>query len=724
MNQPPSSRIAPGMGVNSASMRIPVTQTRSDDVGRGSSAPLGATLVHGGANFSVFSRRSRRLELCFFDSVDSPTPSRIIELDPRWNRTFPYWHVFVPGVIAGQLYGFRSFGPSHSAFGDHFDAEKLLLDPYGRLVAVPQCYDRDAARRPGGNCREAMKSVVVDVRAYDWEGDEPLGHAWGRTIIYELHVGGFTKHPNSGVTPNLRGTYAGLIEKIPYLKQLGITAVELLPIFQYDEQDAPVGIRNYWGYAPISFFAPHAAYSSGASATAPLDELRDMIKALHRADIEVILDVVYNHTAEGDSRGPTSCFKGFDNPTYYILHDDQYANYSGTGNTLNANNPVVRRLIQDSLRYWVQYFHIDGFRFDLASILARGAKGQILTNPHTLWSIETDPALAGTKLIAEPWDAGGLYQVGSFVGDRWAEWNGRFRDDVRAFVKGDRASVPKVANRLLASPDIYEHEGREPEQSINFVSCHDGFTLNDVVSYNEKHNAANGEGNRDGHNYNLSWNCGVEGPTNSPAIEALRSRQVKNLLTITLLSMGVPMLLMGDEVRRTQYGNNNAYCQDNELGWFDWRLLETYADVRRFVELLIRFRQATAPLHDGIQSLTERLEQVRIEWHGIKRYQPDWGDDSRTLALTLRSPERTLHLMLNSLWEPLDFELPQVEGGWRRLVDTYQSSPNDIVLAEDAPLLGGETYMVQARTTVLLVAPGSDAGPLAGHQTGQEDATV
>ncbi len=674
------------------------------DIGRGASAPLGVRLRDGGANFSVYSRRSRRVELCLFDAVDSARPSRIIELDPAFNRTFPYWHVFLPNITAGQLYGFRTYAPRVPDTGDHFDSEKILLDPYGRLVAVPSGYEREAAIRPGDNCARAMKSVVVDEGAYDWEGDEPLRHAWGRTIIYELHVGGFTKNPNSGVAAHHRGKYAGLIEKIPYLQRLGITAVELLPVFQFDEQDAPLGRANYWGYAPISFFAPHASYAGGSSPTAPLDELRDMIKALHRAGIEVILDVVYNHTAEGDALGPTACFKGFDNATYYMLQEGHYANYSGTGNTLNTNNPVVRRLIQDSLRYWVKTFHVDGFRFDLASILARGDGGQVLANPHTLWSIETDPVLAGAKLIAEPWDAGGLYQVGSFVGDRWREWNGHFRDDIRGFVKGDRGCIRKLSNRLLASPDLYEHGSREAEQSINFVTCHDGFTLNDVVSYNVKHNEANGENNRDGNDHNVSWNCGVEGPTTDRAIETLRNRQVKNLFTLTLLSMGVPMLLMGDEVRRTQLGNNNAYCQDNHLSWFDWELLKKHADVLRFARLLIEFRQRVAPKQDRDQSLAETLRQIDIRWHGVELQKPDWSDCSRSLAVTLRTQHRTLHMMFNAFWEAMHFQLPEIYGGWLRVIDTFAPSPRDILPLGDAPVFSEDSYLVHARSIVVFVA--------------------
>ena len=391
-----------------------------------------------------------------------------------------------------------------------------------------------------------------------------------------MHVRGFTRHPSSGVGEKKRGTYAGLIEKIPYLQELGITAVELLPVFAFDAQACPPGLVNYWGYQPVSFFSPHPAYSSRQDALGPVDEFRDMVKALHRAGIEVILDVVFNHTAEGGAHGPTFCFRGIDNPTYYILEQggSRYADYTGCGNTLNANNPIVRRMIVDSLRYWVEEMHVDGFRFDLASILARDASGICCRIRRCSGIIESDPALAGTKLIAEAWDAAGLYQVGSFVGDAWKEWNGRFRDDVRDFFRGEPGSVRRVADRLVGSPEIYGHKRREPEQSVNFVTCHDGFTLNDLVSYNQKHNEANGEHNRDGADDNRSWNCGVEGPTDDPAIEKLRNRQVKNFFAATLLSLGMPMILMGDEVRRTQHGNNNAYCHDNETSWFDWTLLD------------------------------------------------------------------------------------------------------------------------------------------------------
>jgi len=520
---------------------------------RGNSSPLGATVVDCGVNFSLFSRDCSGVELLLFDRVDDAGPSRTITLHSQHNRTYHYWHIFVPGLGPGQIYGYRVSGPTDSERGLCFDSDKLLLDPYGRGVAVPDAYSRKAAAREGDNCAVAMKSVVADPRGYDWEGDTPLKRPFSRTVIYEMHLAGFTRHPSSGVAADKCGTYAGLVEKIPYLQQLGVTAIELLPIFQFDAQDAPEGFSNYWGYSPVSFFAPHAAYSSNRSPLGPLDEFRDMVKALHRAGIEVILDVVYNHTAEGDQRGPTLCCRGLANNIYYMLQaDGTYANHSGCGNTLNTSHHVVRRLIIDSLHHWVKEMHVDGFRFDLASILSRDGQGNLLENPPLLWDIESDPALAGIKLIAEAWDAGGLYQVGSFVGDRWKEWNGRFRDDVRGFFRGDNGTVSRFAARLLASPDIYGHEEREPEQSINFVTCHDGFTLNDLVSYERKHNEANGEDNRDGSSDNLSWNCGIEGPSADPAVEMLRNRQVKNLLAVNLLALGAPMLLMGDEVRRSQ----------------------------------------------------------------------------------------------------------------------------------------------------------------------------
>ena len=679
--------------------------------GTGQSSPLGATVVAGGVNFSVFSRNASALELVLFDREDDARPARVISIDPATNRSYHYWHVFVAGVQPGQLYGFRAQGPCDPANGLRFDPTKILLDPYGRGVVVPKNYSRAAAHQEGDNSARAMKNVVVDPSAYDWEGDKPLKSPASRTIIYEMHVRGFTRHPSSGVSESKRGTYAGLIEKIPYLEQLGITAVELLPVFQFDAQDAPPGRVNYWGYAPVSFFAPHQAYSSRQDRMGPVDEFRDMVKALHRAGIEVILDVVFNHTAEGDHRGPTLGFRGFDNDIYYILERDRsrYANYSGTGNTLNSNHPIVRRLILDSLRYWVQEMHVDGFRFDLASILDRDESGNLMPNPPVIWDIDSDPVLAGTKLIAEAWDAAGLYQVGSFIGDSWREWNGRFRDDIRSFFRGDEAAVAPLADRLLGSPQIYGHKEREAEESVNFVTCHDGFTLNDLVSYNQKHNDANGEANRDGADDNRSWNCGVEGPTNDPAIETLRNRQVKNLFTVTTLSLGLPMILMGDEVRRTQRGNNNAYCQDNDTSWLDWSLAEKHADMHRFVALLNTRRLLRDMEPDRRQeSLNQLLRKANKAWHGVKLGQPDWGVSSHSLALSAEIPNENLlfYFILNAFWEPLEFELPAANGNgsWRRWIDTTLDSPHDIVPWEAAQPVPGRTYRAGPRSVVVLFA--------------------
>ncbi len=664
-----------------------------------------------GVNFSLYSKNSMALELLLFDDVDDSKPARVIKLDPQLNRTFHYWHVFVPGLKPGQMYAYRAYGPFDPKRGHRFDAQKVLLDPYGRGVAIPTNYSREAASRPGDNAAFAMKSVLADLSNYDWEGDAPLYHPFSQTIIYEMHVRGFTRHPSSGVNPELRGTYGGVVEKIPYLKDLGITAVELLPVLQFDEQEAPRGLTNYWGYSPVSFFVPHGSYSYRNGPLDALDEFRDMVKALHRAGIEVILDVVYNHTAESDQSGPTFCMRGLENSVYYMLEKDKsrYANFSGTGNTLNANHSMVRRLIIDSLHYWVKEMHVDGFRFDLAAILSRDESGQPLANPPILWSIETDPVLAGTKLIAEAWDAAGLYQVGSFIGDRWKEWNGRFRDDVRSFFRGDPGLVPQVGSRFFASPDLYEHEDREPEQSINFITCHDGFTLNDLVSFNQKHNETNMEGNRDGSDDNLSWNCGEEGSTDNPQIEKLRNRQAKNFLTMTLLALGVPMILMGDEMRRTQRGNNNAYCQDNEISWLDWGLLEQHADIHRFVKRLIRVRRNLDVFSEnhGL-SLAKLLHQAQIEWHGVKLNQPDWGYNSHSLAFTVQARRDRFHIIFNAFSGALEFEIPSLSGdgkvGWRRVIDTYYESPQDFCDWKDAPVIRSSAYLVHPYSIVALVA--------------------
>lgn len=682
------------------------------DVLPGRSFPLGATVYPHGVNFSIFSKSCDRVELLLFDAPDDPTPTHVIALDPQHHKTFYYWHVFVSGLQAGQVYAYRVYGPYKPEVGLRFDGDKVLLDPYACAVVGWEHYSREAAIYPGNNCARALRSVVVDPSDYDWEDDLPLNIPYSETVIYEMHVGGFTRHPSSGVAPEKRGTYAGLIEKIPYLKELGVTAVELMPIHEFDEQDVRPGLKNYWGYSTLAFFAPHRAYSSRQDPLGPVHEFRDMVKALHRAGIEVILDVVFNHTAEGNHDGPTLSFRGLENQAYYILEADDpqyYANYTGCGNTVKAHHEIVGRMILDCLRYWVAEMHVDGFRFDLASVLSRSKAGDPLEDPPIIWTIESDPILAGTKVIAEAWDAGGLYQVGSFIGDRFAEWNGPFRDDVRRFVKSDTNTVKTLANRIMGSPDIYSKPDRDLNRSINFVTCHDGFTLNDLVSYNQKHNEANDEDNRDGSNDNHSWNMGVEGPTDDPAIAALRLQQIKNCLTLLLMSQGTPMLLMGDEIRRTQFGNNNAYCQDSELSWFDWTAVEREAGLFRFVRGLIQFAQSLHLFRLEKQlEIAYRSHKPHIGWHGVRLKRPDWNEHSHTLAFTLCHPEAQehLHVMLNAYWEPLLFTLPSLRRGqqWARIVNTALPSPEDFQPLEAAPLIRRRRLDLQARSAVVLMA--------------------
>ena len=555
----------------------------------------GARSGPGGVNFCTFSRFATRIDLLLFDRPDAIQPFQTIELDPKVNRTFFFWHVLVEDLPEdGIYYAWRADGPcdTHTT-GCRYDPSKVLLDPWCSTVD-DRLWCRRSASLSGDNVATAMRSLVVS-DTYDWEGDTPLYIPLKDAVIYELHLGGFTRHPSSGV--HHPGTFAGFIEKIPYLQALGITHVELLPVMAFDPQDVPphtaaLGLTNYWGYSTHSYFAPHPGYS--VTPERARDEFRDLVKALHRAGIAVILDVVYNHTAEGGEGGPTISFKGLGNEIFYHLDPAdrrRYRDYTGCGNTVNCNHPLVARFLLDSILYWVRQMHVDGFRFDLASALGRGEDGKPQYHAPLLWAIELNPNLARTHLIAEAWDASGLYQVGDFPGFRWAEWNGRYRDLVRAYVRGDAGLISELATRIAGSSDLYESLGRLPRNSINFVTCHDGFTLHDLVSYNAKHNEANGEDNRDGNPRNLSWNCGVEGPTDNPAVLALRHRQAMNLMAILLLSQGVPMLLGGDEFLRTQGGNNNCYCQNNSLAWFDWDLVESNREILNFVGGMIRLRR-------------------------------------------------------------------------------------------------------------------------------------
>ena len=645
----------------------------------------------------------------FFDHEDDVIPRQVVELHPEDHRTFNYWHVFVADVKPGQRYGYRVKGPFDPLGGHRFDNDKLLIDPYGKAIAIPAAYDPKKAALPGDNAAYAMKSVVIDRRSYDWEDDKLLNQPYSKLTIYELHVGGFTKSPTSRIATHKRGTFAGLVEKIPYLKSLGVNCVELMPVQQFEECSFQPNLSNYWGYNPLSFFVPHMGYSSVKDPLKAVDEFRDMVKALHRAGISVILDVVFNHTAEGNELGPTQCFKGFSNRVYYLLDNDKryYSNFSGCGNTLNANRSVVRRLILDCLKYWVAEMHVDGFRFDLASTFSRDEFGSPVENSPILWDIETDPVLAGAKIIAEPWDAAGLYQVGSFTGHRWSEWNGRFRDDVRRFIKSDDGMTQSLAARLTGSGDLFSRPDSLPNRSINFITCHDGFTLNDLVSFNHKHNLENGEGNRDGADANFSWNCGVEGATDDPEVLALRKRQMKNLLTILMISEGTSMLLMGDEIMRSQNGNNNAWCQANETSWFNWDDVENNQDMFRFVQKLIESCKQLEVLQlDEYWMMPATAVYPHLTWHGVKLYQPDWGPESRTLAFTLNylASGDHLHVMINAHWEPILFELPILDEGeaWHRVVDTYRASPHDFIDIQEAPMCVKRNLAVQPRSIIIL----------------------
>jgi glycogen operon protein len=652
--------------------------------------------------------------LLLFDAQDSPQPAQTIRLDPFVNKTFHFWHVLVAGLQAGAHYAYRVDGPLNPAAGHRFNLNKVLIDPYAR-GNTDTLWDRGTACTPADNVATSMRSVVIDPADYDWEGDQPLNRVMADTIIYEMHLRGFTRSPSSGARQP--GTFAAIIEKIPYLKDLGITAVELLPIFDFDEtailrtQDGHA-LTNFWGYSTVGFFAPQSFYCVNPGAGDHLREFRDMVKALHRAGIEVILDVVFNHTDEGNQLGPMFSFRGIDNRTYYFLVPGDlqyYMNYSGTGNTFNCNHPVGQKFIVDCLRYWVREAHVDGFRFDEGSILTRGEDGAPSPHPPVIWQIELDDDLADTKVIAEAWDAAGLYQIGTFPGNRWSEWNGRYRDDVRSFVKSDPGMIGAVASRLAGSSDLFQTNGELPTNSINFVTCHDGFTLNDLVSYNDKHNLANGENNNDGLDTNVSWNCGVEGPSTDPAVEALRNRQVRNFAAILLLSRGVPMMLAGDEVRRTQGGNNNAYCQDNATSWFDWTLVTTHADLLRFWKGMIDFRKRHAALHRG-EFFTGAMNDrglVDVTWHGTQLNNPAWNDpEARTLAATLAGfdGDCDIHVMLNMHWDPRSFALPVVPGRkWLCAADTAQAPPLDIADAGAERPVSGGTYTVGGRSVVVLV---------------------
>ncbi len=682
----------------------------------GSSYPTGCKLNSGGVNFSIFSRYAEQAELLLFDSADCDEPFQIIPLQKEINRTFYSWHVYVCRLPAGTWYSWRMDGPNHvRESGFRFEKDKHLVDPWARAVSQKR-WSRKAACKPGDNTRTAMRCVVVDDDNYDWEGDKPLRISSEKSIVYELHVGGFTKHPSSNVANP--GTFAGLIEKIPYLKQLGITHVELLPVMAFDEQDVPrntydIGLKNYWGYSTHSFFSPHPGYCVTPEQGTHVQEFRDMVKALHKAGMGIIMDVVFNHTSEAGADGPIINFRGIGGKTFY--HLDQFdksilRDYTGCGNTVNANHPLVARFIINCLEYWVREMHVDGFRFDLASAMARGEGGEVLQDPPVLWGIELSEQLVKTKLIAEAWDAAGLYQVGSFPGYRWAEWNGKYRDIIRQFVRGDKGLLAEFATRICGSSDMYGHQGRLPINSVNFVTCHDGFTLYDLFSYNEKHNEANGEDNRDGCSNNLSYNCGIEGDTEDSSILELRRKQAKNVFSILLLSQGVPMLLAGDELLHSQRGNNNCYCQDNELSWIDWKLTNQNADILRFVQHMIALRKRHPSLMRR-RFLTGRVIEGNtmpdITWHGTELNNPLWHDpEARILAFTLagiEDNEADLHIVMNMSDEIAAIELPVVkEKKWCLALDTSLRSPHDIIAPQDQKPISEHFYTVNSKAVVVL----------------------
>jgi len=708
------------------------------EIDRGRPLPLGAHIIDTSVRFALFSRHATRVSLLLFKNPNDGEPEYTIDLDPKINRTGDIWHVEVKGLQAGQFYGYRVDGPYEPERGHRFDRYKLLLDPYAKSITGNFSWELADAR--GYNILSPQKDlsfstmddavgmpkcIVIDDH-FDWQADRPLNIPLKDCIIYETHVRGLTQHPSSGVKQP--GTFEGVLEKIDYFKELGITSLELLPVMEFDNNEVvrnnPLTneeLKNYWGYSTICFMSPKGLYSSTGFLGQQVTEFKKMVRELHKAEIEVILDIVLNHSSEGNETGPTLCFRGLDNVIYYMLEDNKryYKNYSGCGNTLNCNHPIVRHFVIDCLRYWVIEMHVDGFRFDLASILGRGPNGELLENPPLVEMIAEDPILHKTKIIAEAWDASGAYQVGTFPGRRWAEWNGRFRDDIRRFWRGDSGLIPIFATRFAGSSDLYQEDGRQPFHSINFVTCHDGFTLNDLVSYNEKHNEANGEYNLDGTNENYSFSFGVEGETDDPAIEKLRIQQIKNFLTTLMLSQGTPMLLGGDEFRRTQLGNNNAYCQDNEIAWYDWTLKEKHAEIFRFCQALIRLRK-DHPIFRRSHFFIGKdhdLDQFKdIHWLTNKGVEQTWQPNCRALICLMDGSsmetgaefdDNDFCIMVNIDFQRHAFKIPQAPPGkkWYLSIDTTKRPPQDIASPGlEVYLENQNCYVLEQRSMVVLLS--------------------
>lgn len=677
--------------------------------------PLGSSVQKNGVNFSLFSENATGVELLLFESHDSKEPFQTIHLDPIKNRTFSFWHILVEGLKEGAIYAYRVDGPWKPEDGMRFNKNKVLVDPYARGL-TNTLWDRVRACDFEDNLDCSLRSVVVDHKDYDWEGDEPLKTRIEDTIIYETHVGGFTRCPSA--KSSYPGTFNGIIEKIPYFKELGINAVELMPIFEFDNTevlkklDDGTVLTNYWGYSTLNFFAPESSYCSCPEDGEHLNEFRDMVKALHKEGIQVILDVVFNHTNEGNHEGPTMSFKGLDNKIYYSLSESNksyYMDFTGCGNTFDVNHPISDKLITECLEFWVKEMHVDGFRFDEGAVFSRDYRGNLLEYPPIIWNIELSEALADTKLIAEAWDAGGLYQIGSFPGYRWGEWNGKYRDDIRRFIRGDKGIISNVASRIGGSADIYQHERHSPQNSINFICCHDGFTMKDLVSYNQKHNFANGEDNRDGIDDNLSCNYGYEGPNGDQTLESFRKRQIKNMFSILMLSQGTPMFLFGDELGRTQNGNNNAYCQNNSIGWMNWDLKSENEDLFNYFKNMISFRKNNSSLRRGefFDGSVNKRGIPEISWHGCLLNKPGWNDlEARTLSFTLGSfedNEPDIHVILNMYDEALDFELPQLPNDmvWKVFADTSIPAPNDIGSLKK---VDSNQYKADFFSTVILIS--------------------
>lgn len=683
--------------------------------------PLGSFRTRQGFNFALFSRHAEAVTLLFFESGKAPIHAEF-KLDPTINRTGDIWHIQIHDLDPSLRYGYRLQGPWDPDDSGHRFSDELLLDPYAKALTGGtnwgEVYVRHGEESPSSSFRR--RCCLFDDE-FDWQGDRPLNIPLQDSIIYEMHVRGFTRHASSEVAHP--GTYQGLIEKIPYLQELGITAVELLPVTEFNENENlnrnPVSgeqLKNFWGYSPISFFSPKAAYAVNGRNGHQVREFKEMVKTLHQAGIEVILDIVFNHTGEGGSDGPTYSFRGLDNTIYYMLDPQSraYLNFSGCGNTMNCNHPLVRKLIVDCLRYWVIEMHVDGFRFDLASVLGRDITGEVMENPPMVEKIAEDPILANTKIIAEAWDAAGLYQVGSFSSHpHWAEWNGRYRDDVRAFMTGRQGSVAALATRISGSADLYQADEKAPCNSINFITSHDGFTLYDLVSYNHKHNELNGEQNRDGNDYNLSWNSGTEGETDDLEIRRLRWRRVRSLATILLLSQGTPMFVSGDEFGRSQGGNNNAYCQDNETSWLDWRLTESNCDLLRFFKILIALRK-NHPIfrRSDFFPRGNNHDPHEIHWQSCNAGEPDWSSDYRTLGFMLDGLAITdcrdddFFVILNGQMDNVLVEVPLLppERRWHLLVNSAAEPPDDIYPEDEAPLFNGHEFELAPLATLVLIS--------------------